>query len=151
MKKINFPLINPWKSFSNAKNLRSVNFILQVTFYTKKNLVAILRIVFYRLPERVLHGLPLKSYINLPENCHNRWKILTTREKILTTRVTFSRQKKKKKNCHNKRKILTAGEKISQWGEGFLPGEKFWQWGKESSGQDRTSYNRRNTLTTREK
>ena len=60
------------ESFSNAKNLRSVNFILQVTFYTKKNLLAILRIVFYRLPERVLHGLPLKSYINLPENCHNR-------------------------------------------------------------------------------
>ena len=119
MKKINFPLINPWKSFSNAKNLRSVNFILQVTFYTKKNLVAILRIVFYRLPERVLHGLPLKSYINLPENCHNRWKILTTREKILTTRVTFSRQKKKKKklsqqekNSHSRRKNLTMGGRI---------------------------------------
>ena len=71
-KKINFPLINPWKSFSNAKNLRSVNFILQVIFYTKKTLLAILRIVFYRLPERVLHDLPLKSYIKRPENCHHQ-------------------------------------------------------------------------------
>ena len=41
-------------------------------FYTKKTLLAILRIVFYRLPERVLHDLPLKSYIKRPENCHHQ-------------------------------------------------------------------------------
>ena len=79
---------------------------------------------------------PVKDSHNKGKNSHDTSNFLTA---------------KKKKNCHNKRNILAAGEKISQWGEGFLPGEKFWQWGKESSGQDRTSYDRRNTLTTREK
>ena len=100
--------------------------------------------MFYRLPERVLHDLPLKSYIKRPENCHHQWKILTTREEILTTRVNFSRQKKKKmsqqeKNSKSKKKNLTMGEriftrrKILTMGERiFMTEEKFLWWKKNS-------------------
>ena len=79
---------------------------------------------------------PVKDSHNKGRNSHDTSKFLTA---------------KKKKSCHNKGRILTAREKTSQWGKGFLPGEKFWQWGKEFSWQKKNSYDGRKALTTREK